>query len=274
MTGLCNCRVALPLLFVLSLLPAATASPNNLLKPIANANAWPLFTRGGGAATVARVGNTLVVTVTATDGTDTRVQVAGQGLDLTDGTPYTLSFSAKAGTPQILDVRATVDDNDRHEVGLFRSVILPTHWTRYRMDFTAQGTEPGHVLVPQFMLGRQVGMVWISDVSLVASPPQAPAYSVIQPGELRLTGTVEQKSPSGLTMWVTGVVGTDGLSHTVQPPHQKSIRLTDATSTVTSLSLTPQAVNSINLGDPVVITGHDGGLGKALVARQIVVGGN
>ena len=103
--------------------------------------------------------------VTQTDGTDWHVQVHQTGLNLTDGTTYTVSFIAKADKARTMPVSTGLDQADWHNVGLQASAALTTGWKPFRYVFTAHDTAPNHNRLA-FTLGGQTGSVWISDLQI------------------------------------------------------------------------------------------------------------
>jgi hypothetical protein len=128
----------------------------------------------------------LHVNVAQTDGTDWHVQVHQTGLNLTDGTTYTVSFIAKADKPRPMPLGASLDQADWHNVGLTANAALTTEWKSFRYVFTAHDTVPSHARIA-FTLGGQTGAVWISDLQI---HPGAEGAG-LQQGQSLLTKTVD-----------------------------------------------------------------------------------
>ena len=105
------------------------------------------------------------VHVTKTDGTDWHVQAHQTGLPLTDGTTYTVSFRARADTPRLMPLGASLDQADWHNIGLTANAALTTGWRTFHYVFTAHDTTPNHNRLA-FTLGGQTGTVGISDLQI------------------------------------------------------------------------------------------------------------
>ena len=128
----------------------------------------------------------LQVAVTQTDGTDWHVQAHQVGLNLTDGTTYTVSFRAKADKPRPMPLGASLDQADWHNVGLTANAALTTDWKTFHYVFTARDTVPNHARLA-FTLGGQTGTVWIGDLQI---HPGAEGAG-LAPGQSLLTNTVD-----------------------------------------------------------------------------------
>ena len=124
--------------------------------------------------------------VTQTDGTDWHVQTHQVGLDLTDGTTYTVTFRAKADKARTMPLGASLDQADWHNVGLTANTALTTDWKPFHYVFTAHDTVPNHARLA-FTLGGQTGTVWISDLQI---HPGAEGAG-LAPGQSLLTKTVD-----------------------------------------------------------------------------------
>ena len=124
--------------------------------------------------------------VTGVDGTDWHVQAHQTGLNLTDGTTYTVSFRAKADKPRPMPLGASLDQADWHNIGLTANAALTADWKTFRYVFTAHDTAPNHNRIA-FTLGGQTGTVWISDLQI---HPGADGAG-LAPGESLLTRTVD-----------------------------------------------------------------------------------
>ncbi len=131
-------------------------------------------------------GPAIQATITQTDGTDWHVQTHQTGLNLTDGTTYTVSFRAKADKARAMPIGAGLDQADWHNVGLTATAALTTDWKTFRYVFTAHDTVPNHNRIA-FTLGGQTGTVWISDLQI---HPGAEGAG-LQSGRSLLTKTVD-----------------------------------------------------------------------------------
>ena len=124
--------------------------------------------------------------VTQVDGTDWHVQAHQTGLNLTDGTTYTVSFDAKADKDRSLPLGASLDQADWHNVGLTANAALTTDWKTFHYVFTAHDTAPNHNRIA-FTLGGQTGTVWIEGLQI---HPGAEGAG-LQPGQSLTTKTVD-----------------------------------------------------------------------------------
>jgi len=131
-------------------------------------------------------GPAIQATISQTDGTDWHVQTHQIGLNLTDGTTYTVSFRAKADKARAMPVGAGLDQADWHNVGLTATAALTTDWKTFRYVFTAHDTVPNHNRIA-FTLGGQTGTVWISDLQI---HPGAEGAG-LQSGQSLLTKSVD-----------------------------------------------------------------------------------
>ena len=103
--------------------------------------------------------------IAQTDGTDWHVQTHQVGLNLTDGTTYTVSFRAKADKARLMPLGTSLDQADWHNVGLTADAALTTDWKTFRYVFTAHDTVPNHARIA-FTLGGQTGTVWIEGLQI------------------------------------------------------------------------------------------------------------
>ena len=124
--------------------------------------------------------------ITQVDGTDWHVQTHQTGLNLTDGTTYTVSFRAKADKARPMPLGASLDQSDWHNIGLTASAALTTDWKTFHYVFTAHDTVPNHNRLA-FTLGGQTGTVWISDLQI---HPGAEGAG-LTPGQSLTTKTVD-----------------------------------------------------------------------------------
>jgi hypothetical protein len=160
---------------------------------LANTSAWSSENQGVSHVTVETARDrrlslgapNITAAITQTDGTNWHVQAHQTGLNLTDGTTYTVSFQAKADTARTLPLGASLDQSDWHNIGLTANAALTTDWKPFRFVFTAHDTVPNHARLA-FTLGGQTGTVWISDLQI---HPGAEGAG-LQPGESLTSKTV------------------------------------------------------------------------------------
>ncbi len=105
------------------------------------------------------------VEVRKTDGTDWHVQAHVTGLDLQDGSTYTVSFRAKASASRTIGITAGLDQADWHNIGLTGSMQLGEQWKQYRFVFDAHNVVAKHGRVA-LVVGGDTGTVSISDLQI------------------------------------------------------------------------------------------------------------
>lgn len=162
---------------------------------------------GGSRRRGARSASDVQVNITQTDGTDWHVQAHQTGLNLTDGTTYTVSFRAKADRARAMPVSTGLDQADWHNVGLQGSAALTTDWKTFRYVFTAHDTVPNHNRIA-FTLGGQTGTVWIGSLQI---HPGAEGAG-LQPGQSLLTKTVDIPTAALKAQhddWIAFLAGTE-----------------------------------------------------------------
>ncbi len=125
------------------------------------------------------------VNVTQIDSTDWHIQAHQAGLDLHDGSTYTVTFRAKADKNRPLPIAVSLDQADWHNVGLTGSADLSTDWKNFTYSFTAHDTIPSHGRIA-FTLGGTVGTVWIAGLQI---HPGAEGAG-LQPGQSLTTKTI------------------------------------------------------------------------------------
>ena len=141
---------------------------------------------GGSRRRGVRLAPDVQINVTQTDGTDWHVQAHQTGLNLTDGTTYTVSFRAKADKDRPMPLGASLDQADWHNIGLTANAALTTDWKTFRYVFTAHDTVPNHARIA-FTLGGQTGTVWIEGLQI---HPGAEGAG-LAPGQSLKTKTVD-----------------------------------------------------------------------------------
>lgn len=92
-------------------------------------------------------------------------QVHQISLDLVEGKPYTLRFTARSDKPREISVGAYLDRSDWHCVGLSRKVELNSEWQSFEFTFYANRPEKDHNRI-SFNCRSEIGEVWIAGVEL------------------------------------------------------------------------------------------------------------
>jgi hypothetical protein len=137
----------------------------------AGVGTWDLWADDGYAATAVQDTITAAegaasarVAVTASQGTDWRVEFSKAPVEVISGTEYTLAFWAKADAPRTIGV--WVQENSEPWTGYlgFEDIGLTTTWAEYSMSGIAAGDDAEAVL--HFGLGAVTGTVWLDDVRL------------------------------------------------------------------------------------------------------------
>lgn len=94
------------------------------------------------------------------------IQFSQADLDLTEGSPYTLTFWARADRDRPLAVYATVNVGDGHGIGLAAEALrLTRDWQPFSLVFTAAGVADRKNRLT-FVLGDALGSVDLASVSL------------------------------------------------------------------------------------------------------------
>lgn len=110
-------------------------------------------------------GRALHLKVDELGGADWHLQAGQNGLDLQDGESYTLRFWARADAPRALPFYASLDRAPWSSLGVSAQRDLTPQWQRFRISFTARGTQPNANRF-EFVLGKMLGDVWLADFSL------------------------------------------------------------------------------------------------------------
>lgn len=143
--------------------PAAPAG--NILKPTADVQSWRLEQHEEAKATIAVAEDAIVFDVTKDDGTDWHVQAFQTPLDLKDNTEYVVTFKAKADAERSIILRAGIDQEDWHQIGLDEEMTIGKEWKDYQAKFTATDTAPMKNRIG-FVLGMAKGKVFVKDFVL------------------------------------------------------------------------------------------------------------
>ncbi len=104
----------------------------------------------------------------ATAGTDSwHLQFMQPGINCEEGTPYTVSFLARADHARKIVVSASVDAPDWHLIGMYQTVNLSAEWKRYSLAFLPFQAKANHTRF-SFSIADATGTVDFADVSLRA----------------------------------------------------------------------------------------------------------
>ncbi|MDP1794623.1 MAG: hypothetical protein Q8K63_10865, partial [Acidimicrobiales bacterium] len=128
-------------------------------------SAWTLFLRTAEYAAVKSLdGTTAKVQVTRSAGVRTGVLLDRSNVAVKAGTPYTLTFRARADRP--LAVQADVWQEASPWTGYMHSNEIPltSEWRTFELPLTSSGTDPAAVM--GFSVGGAVGTIWFDDVKL------------------------------------------------------------------------------------------------------------
>ena len=138
--------------------------PRNLLQPITVLKAWHWEQFGGASGGLYPEDDSIRCEILKTDGTDWHVQLYQVVTPLVDGREYRLHFLAKADGNFKIGLNATTGGSDIHSIGIGQDVMLDSKWTSYDYTFKAEKVAGQIVRVPDIMLGKQTGKVWIKDI--------------------------------------------------------------------------------------------------------------
>lgn len=143
----------------------------------------------------------LEIEVTRTTGIDWQAQCSLRGVQVRDGTVYTVEFEARADRPRKLGVGIGIDANARpgegwRSFGLLDTVNVGTAWTRHRLSFAAHsvGGAPG---VLSLNAGAATGRVAVRHLQLAADAPGAG----LQPGQSFAAGSVPIPTSPSTRQW-------------------------------------------------------------------------
>ncbi len=95
------------------------------------------------------------------------MQAYQAGLELANGQQYTVAFQARASAKRDAQVYVGVNDDDYHAVGLDEVIALTPEWKKFQFTFQAETAAPKNNNRLGFLVGQEVGTVWIKDVTLL-----------------------------------------------------------------------------------------------------------
>jgi len=156
------------LLVSLALLASAVlfADPVNLLKPANIKDSWRFETAGESKGEMVIVEDAVEFRTTATDDTDWHVQAVQTGLELKNGTTYTIKFKARSPEEVTMAVNAMIDEEDWHQIGLREEFQMKKEFKDYSVEFTASETVDKKNRI-SFVLGYNKGSVFVKDLTMV-----------------------------------------------------------------------------------------------------------
>jgi WD40 repeat protein len=140
--------------------------PNEVLKPTDVVASWALYVAPDAKMNVYPAAGAIVFQVDTGGAADSQVQAFQHGLDLKEGGEYVIRFKARAGVPRSVMVRAGIDHDDFHSIGLDERIPLSEQFDSFEFKFRAHDVAPNHNRFG-FMLGGEDGAVFVKDMSLV-----------------------------------------------------------------------------------------------------------
>jgi len=139
--------------------------PTNLLKPTADIGSWNWEVREPAEGSMSANEREIRFTATKVNGTDWHVQVFQTELNLVDGESYTVKFRVRSTDNRGYSLRAMIDVDDYHEIGLRQELFASKHFREESFTFTPQGVVPGKCRIG-FVLGEEKGTLTIKDMTL------------------------------------------------------------------------------------------------------------
>ena len=112
-------------------------------------------------------GRAIRCTVTGIGAESWQTQVFQEGVNFLEGTPYTVSFWAKADHTRGLDVYTSIDVKDWHNAGLIQHAALTTNWKRYVFAFLPLHSQANHNRMT-FSLGESLGTIDLAGIAVRA----------------------------------------------------------------------------------------------------------
>jgi len=161
------------------------------------ANKWTWENHNNADMQASGDGGAFTATIRSNDGPDWYIQATLLGLDLAEGSTYTLRFKARSTKVQTVRVDMTLDQADWHNLGLSGSVALKAEWQDYSFTFRAKGVVKDHARVA-FAIGNARETLEIKELALSPgmSGPVVPAGQSLPAGSIDLpaSGTDRQMS--------------------------------------------------------------------------------
>jgi hypothetical protein len=167
-TLLRSCALGFGAVVLVTSLFAATTTLKNLLAPTAQANAWQFEENDDAKGTLKIEDGAVALAASKVDGTDWHVQAYQTGIGLVNGKDYTVTFQARASAKRNAQIYVGVNEDDYHAVGLDEMIVLAPDWKKFSFTFKADGAATKNNRLG-FLVGQEVGTVWIKDLALVAN---------------------------------------------------------------------------------------------------------
>lgn len=146
----------------------AADATKNLLAPTVKTTAWQFEETDGAKGSLKADGDALALAAAKVDGTEWHVQAYQAGLDLVNGKDYVVTFKARASAKRSAQIYVGVNEDDYHAVGLDEVVELTPEWKTFAFTFKADCVAPKANNRLGFLIGQEVGAVWIKDLTLAA----------------------------------------------------------------------------------------------------------
>lgn len=157
---------------------SASLSQTNLIQnPLFNMigpswlSPWSFKTVNGASATISQNSQVTInsndsadILVNKASSTDWYIQLLQNGINLTSGRYYTISFWAKASNPRPLRI-AIQKNSGNYDFYFQKSYTVSNSWSLYTGSFIESVTDSNALL--DFNVAQQTGNVWIDDVSLI-----------------------------------------------------------------------------------------------------------
>jgi hypothetical protein len=146
----------------------AADTAKNLLAPTAKIAAWQFEETDDAKGSIKTDGDALAIAAAKIDGTEWHVQAYQAGLDLADGKDYVVTFKARASAKRSTQIYVGVNEDDYHAIGLDEVLELTPEWKTFTFTFKADGVAPKANNRLGFLVGQEVGAVWIKELTLTA----------------------------------------------------------------------------------------------------------
>jgi len=139
--------------------------PTNLLKPTADTGSWNMEALKPAEGSAMAKDREIQFVASKVDGTDWHVQVFQTDLNLVEGERYTVKFRVRSPDNRGYSLRAMIDVEDYHEIGLRQELFAAKHFREESFTFTAKGVVPGKCRIG-FVLGDEKGTLIIKNMTL------------------------------------------------------------------------------------------------------------
>lgn len=139
--------------------------PASLFKTTDEVANWRLeLTEKGKGSMVAKEG-AIVFETTSVGDENWHVQAYQTGIDLTEGSQYSVSFQLRSPSQSTVLLMALINQADWHEIGLHEEITGTPEFVSHQFTFTATGIVPKNNRIG-FVLGTDKGTVMIKDMKL------------------------------------------------------------------------------------------------------------